>query len=103
MEVELESEEPTEMGDDASASEDEGDRGVAVTLVEHREPMATPVGGVRGTETRGDVPESRKHATSGDIAVEREAKWARSPRPSEASSASQSPSLSVTKHASQLE
>ena len=34
MEAELESEEPMEMGDDVSASEDEGDRGATMTLVE---------------------------------------------------------------------
>ena len=70
MEAELELEEPTEMVDDASSSEDEGDRGTAVTLVERREPMAALIGGGRGTETRGDVPKSRKHAVSGDTAIE---------------------------------
>ena len=39
MEVELESEEATEMGDDMSASEDEGDKGTVVTSVEHRSPL----------------------------------------------------------------
>ena len=64
MEVELESEEPTEMGSDASASEDEGDRGAIVTLVEHRDPVAASVGGGHDTEMRDDVPKSRKRATS---------------------------------------
>ena len=45
MEAELESEEPMEMGGNASFSEDEGDRGIIATLVEHREPTAAPVGG----------------------------------------------------------
>ena len=67
MEAELESEEPTEMGDDVSASEDEGDKGATITLVERREPTAAPVGGGRGTESCGDVPESRKRATSEDM------------------------------------
>ena len=62
------------MGDDASASEDEGDRGAIVTLVERHEPAATLVGGGRGTETHGDVPESRKHAVSEDAALKWEAK-----------------------------
>ena len=70
MEAELESKEPTETGDDASSSEDEGDRGAAMTLVERCEPIATPVGGGRGTETCGNVPESRKHTASGDAAIE---------------------------------
>ena len=70
MEAELESEEPTEMGDDASALEDEGDRGTTMTLVECREPVAAPVGGGHGTETRGDIPESRKRAMGEDAALE---------------------------------
>jgi len=40
VEAELESEEPTEMGGDVSASEDKGDRGAVVTSAEHREPTA---------------------------------------------------------------
>ena len=45
MEAELESEEPTKMGGDASSSEDEGDRGIVVTSVEHREPATMFVDG----------------------------------------------------------
>ena len=45
MEVELVSEEPTEMGGDASTFEDEGDRSVVVTSVERHEPTATSTGG----------------------------------------------------------
>ena len=45
MEAELESEEPMEMGGDASSSEDEGDWGIIATLVEHREPTAASIGG----------------------------------------------------------
>ena len=85
MEAELESEEAMGIGDNASASEDEGDRGAAMTLVEHHEPMATSIGGGRGTETRDDVPESRKCTMSEDATLKREAKRARSPRPSDAS------------------
>jgi len=40
MEAELELEEPMEMGDDTSASEDEGVRGVVVTPVVHHDPTA---------------------------------------------------------------
>ena len=43
--MELESKEPTEMGDDTSSSEDEEVRGAVVTSVEHHEPMAASVDG----------------------------------------------------------
>ena len=99
MEAELESKEPIEMGDDISASEDEGIRGAVVTSVEHREPTAASVGGGRDVVTRGDVPELRKHAVSEEAALKREAKWAQSPHPSEASSATCLPALSVAEHA----
>ena len=77
VEAELESEEPTEMGGDASTSKDDGDRGVVATSVERRTPAAAPVSGGRDTKRRGDVPASRKRAASSDAAVEREAKRAR--------------------------
>ena len=102
VEAELESEEPMEMGDDMSASKDEGDRGAAMTLVECGEPMATPIDGGHGTEMRGDVPGSRKRNASGDATVEQVAKWAWSPCPSEAPSASQPPAPSVTERAGRL-
>ena len=70
MEAELKSEEPTEMGDDTSALEDEEVRGIVVTSVEHHEPTTTFVGGGRDTEMLGDVPESRKRAMSEDTAIE---------------------------------
>ena len=38
------------MGDDASSSEDEGDRGTAMTLVERRKATTAPVYGGHGTE-----------------------------------------------------
>ena len=85
VEAELESEEPMEMGGDASTSEDDKDRGVVATTVERRAPVATSVSGGRDAERCSDVPASRKHATSSDAAVEREAKRARSPHPLEAS------------------
>jgi len=85
VEAKLESEESTEMGGDASASEDKGDRGDVVTSAEHREPTAASVGGGHDTEMHGDVPESMKHDASEDTAIEREVKRTRSPRPSEAS------------------
>ena len=48
VEEELESEDPTESGDDVGSSKDEGDEGAVVTLVERRAPAAAPVGGERG-------------------------------------------------------
>ena len=45
IESELESKNPTEMGDDVISSEDEGGREVIMTSVEHYEPVATSVGG----------------------------------------------------------
>ena len=87
IEAELESEDPTEMGDNMISSEEEGGWEVIVTLVEHREPAATSASGGQDVERCGDVPMLRKHAASSDVVDEREAKWTRSPRPSEASSA----------------
>ena len=98
MEVDLESEEPTETGDDMSSSKDDGDRGIAMTLVERRKPTATPVGDGRGTKVRGNVPKLRMHAASEDAALEREAKRAWSSCPSEVSSASRPPAPSVVEH-----
>ena len=69
------------MGGDASTSEDEGDRGIVVTLVERREPTAASIGGGWDTERHDDVPESRKRATSEDTTIEQEAKRVWSPRP----------------------
>jgi len=65
-----------------SSSEDEGDWGVIVTLVEHCEPAITSISGGRDAETRDAVPQSRKHATSEDASIEREVKRPRSPCPS---------------------
>ena len=45
VEVELELEEPMEMGGDVSTSKDKGDRGVIVTSVEHHEPTTASIGG----------------------------------------------------------
>ena len=44
VEAELESEDPTEVGGEASTSEDEGDRDAIVTSAEHREPTAESAG-----------------------------------------------------------
>ena len=64
MEAELESEEPMEMGDDASTSEDDGDWGVVATSVEHHAPMAASTGGGWDTERHNDVPTSKRRAAS---------------------------------------
>ena len=88
MEAELKLEEPTKMGDDTSASEDEGARGAVVTSVEHCEPTAMSIGGGRDVETRGNVPELRKRAASEDIVLKLEVKRVRSLHPLEALSAS---------------
>ena len=60
VEAELESEEPTEMGGDASSSENDGSRSVVVTLVERCEPTATSIGSGREAERRGDILAPRK-------------------------------------------
>ena len=70
MEAELESEEPTKMGGDASTSEDDRDQGIIVTSAERHAPVATSAGGGRDTEKRGVVPMSRKSAASSDTAIE---------------------------------
>jgi len=103
VEAELESEEPMEMGGDASTSKDEGDRGIIVTSVEHHEPTATSIGGGQDTEKRANVLESRKRAASEDTSIEREVKRARSPCPSEASLARHPPALSMVGHTGQSE
>ena len=84
MEAELESEEPTEMGGDATTFEDEGDRGIIVTLVERHEPTTASASGGRDAKRHGDVPTSRKRTACSDAAAKREVKRARSPCPLEA-------------------
>ena len=66
-------EDPTEMGDNAISSEDEGGREVA-TSVEHHEPATASAGGGHEAKWHGDVPMLRKHAASSDAVGEREAK-----------------------------
>ena len=69
MEVELESEEPTEMGGDTSSSKDEGGQEVIAALVEHHKPAAASISGGWDAERHGDVPTSRKRAASSNVAV----------------------------------
>lgn len=58
VEVELKSKEPTEMGDDASSSKNEGGREVVTTLVECHEPMAASIHGGRDAEEQARTPAS---------------------------------------------
>jgi len=88
VEAELESEEPMEMGGNASFSRDGGGWDFIATLVEHYEPMAISASGGRDVERHGDAPTSRKCAASSDTTVEPEAKRTRSSWPLEASRAS---------------
>ena len=88
VELELESEDSTEVGDDMIFSEEEESREVVLTSAEHCDPTAVSAGGEPEAERRGDVPGPRKRAASADAVGEREAKRTRSPRPSKASPAS---------------
>ena len=84
VEFELKSEDPIDV-DDMVFSEEEESQEVVVTSVERRDPVAMSAGDEQEAERRGEVPVPRKHAASADAAGEREAKRARSPRPSVAS------------------
>ena len=103
VELELESEDSTEVGDDMIFSEEEESREVVATLVERHDPMVVSAGGEQEAERRGDVPVLRKRAASADTVDEREAKRTRSPRPSEVSPASSPPAVGATEQARQLE
>ena len=96
VEAELESEEPTEMGGDASTSKDDGDWGIIATSVEHREPVTMSTGSEREVERHDDVPKPRKRAASSNAVGEWEVKWTRSPRSLEASSALSPPAPGTT-------
>jgi len=66
IESELESEDPTEVGDDMIFSEEEESQEVVATSVEHRDPTAASAGGEREVERRGDVLAPRKRVASTD-------------------------------------
>ena len=85
VESELESKDPTEVGDDMIFSEEEESREVIVTSAERCDPTAAHAGGEQEAKRHSDVPASRKHAASSNAIVEREVKRVRSPRPLEAS------------------
>ena len=92
VESELESEAPTKV-DDMIFSEEEESREVAVTSVEHRDPMAMSAGDEQEEENHTVVPMPRKRAASADAIGEREAKRTRSPHPLDSSSASSPPAV----------
>ena len=74
IELELESEDPTEVGDDMIFFEEEKSREVVVSSAERHDPMVASTDGEQVVERRGDVPMPRKHAVSTDTIGEREAK-----------------------------
>ena len=96
VESELESEDPTKVGDDMIFSEEEESREVIATSAERRDPVAASAAGEQEAERRSDIPAPRKCATSTDIVGEREAKRTRSPRPLVASSISSPPAAGAT-------
>jgi len=75
IESELESEDPTEVGDDVIFSEEEVDREVFATSVECRDPKAASARGEQEVERCNDVLVPRKRATCLDVVGEWEAKW----------------------------
>ena len=99
VEAELESKEPTEIGDDMISSKDERGQEVVATLMELCELVAASTGGEWEEERHGDIPASRKHAASSDAVCEREAKRTRSPRALEASPALSPPGSSAAEQA----
>ena len=66
-----------------------------MTSTEHHDPVAVFTSGEQEVERNDDVPTPRKRAASADIVEEQEAKWMRSPHPSEASLALSPPASSV--------
>lgn len=95
VESELESEDPTEVGDDMTFFEEEESQEVVGTSAECHDPMAMSSGGEWEVDMSNDVPVPRKRATSMDTISEWEAKWTRSPRPSVASLVSSPPIMDM--------
>ena len=69
IESELESKDPTEVGD-MIFSEEEESREVVVTLVERRNPMTMSAGDEQDAERCTEVPMPRKHVASADAVGE---------------------------------
>jgi len=74
-----------------------------MTSVERREPTTMSTSGGQVAERGDDIPAPRKCTASLDAIGERKAKRTRSPRPSEASSASSPPAVGATGQAKRLE
>jgi len=94
----VESEAPTEV-DDMIFSEEEESQEVVVTSAERRDPTAMFAGDEHEAERRAEVLVLRKRAASADAIGKREAKRARSPRPSVASPVSFSPTTGAIEQA----
>ena len=103
IESELESEDPTEVGDDMFFSEEVENQEVIVTSAERRNPTAVSATSGQEVERRGDVPMPRKHAASVDVIGEREAKRTLSPRPSSVTLVSSPPAEDATGQAQRSE
>ena len=65
VEAELESEDPTEMGDDVISSKEEGGWDAGVTSAARREPTATPASGGQDMERCDGMPRARMLLVSG--------------------------------------
>ena len=74
VESKLDSEDPTEVGDDMIFSEEEENQEVAATSAERRDPTTMSASGKQEVEKHGDVPTPRKRAASTDTVGEWEAK-----------------------------
>ena len=72
VELELESEDPIEVGDDMIFSEEEESWEVVATSAERRDPVAASAAGEQEVERRSDVPMPRKRAARTDAISERE-------------------------------
>ena len=103
VESELESEDPTEVGDDMIFSEEEERQEVIVTSTERCNPTVAHTGGEQEVERRRNVPVSRKHAASTDAIDEWEAKRMRSPCPSVAPPVLSPPAAGMAEQARWLE
>jgi len=70
VESKIESEDPIEVGNDMTFSEEEESREVVGTSAERHDPTAVSSSGEREAERRGDVPMPRKRAASVDAVGE---------------------------------
>jgi len=103
VESELESEDPTEVGDDMIFSKEEESQEVIATSAERHNPAPVSTAGGQEIERLGDVPAPRKRAASMDTVSEREAKRTRSPRHLEVSPSSSPPATGTAEQARRSE